>query len=364
MTVRRFSPKQKRALLWWTSRSPDRGRDAIICDGAVRSGKTLALCLGFVCWAMATFRGQQFALGGKTILAIRRNMLHDLLPLLGRREAAGLRAMAGMEEGTWSLTEDLPWTVAFHEVVPAAGLAEETKRAEEKPAAQGPVPDEEALAYQYPYASACTAPTKLTATQLKGREKDQEIAENTARPYVRQAFAAPGFLAGRRPMSPEERGTAMHLVMQYLPLDGDVDEVISDLLARKLLTAEQAETVDRRAIRRFLASPLAEELRRAERVEREYRFSLLVPAGEYYPGLGPDEEVLLQGVVDLFAVENDGVTVVDFKTDHVSGNLQEERALAYRSQLQAYSAALERILELPVKRRILYFFHTGEWISL
>ena len=287
-----------------------------------------------------------------------------LLPLLGRREAAGLRAMAGMEEGTWSLTEDLPWTVAFHEVVPAAGLAEETKRAEEKPAAQGPVPDEEALAYQYPYASACTAPTKLTATQLKGREKDQEIAENTARPYVRQAFAAPGFLAGRRPMSPEERGTAMHLVMQYLPLDGDVDEVISDLLARKLLTAEQAETVDRRAIRRFLASSLAEELRRAERVEREYRFSLLVPAGEYYPGLGPDEEVLLQGVVDLFAVENDGVTVVDFKTDHVSGNLQEERALAYRSQLQAYSAALERILELPVKRRILYFFHTGEWISL
>ena len=74
--------------------------------------------------------------------------------------------------------------------------------------------------------------------------------------------------------------------------------------------------------------------------------------------------MLLQGVVDLFAVENDGVTVVDFKTDHVSGNLQEERALAYRSQLQAYSAALERILELPVKRRILYFFHTGEWISL
>ena len=111
MTVRRFSPKQKRALLWWTSRSPDRGRDAIICDGAVRSGKTLALCLGFVCWAMATFRGQQFALGGKTILAIRRNMLHDLLPLLGRlgfvcRERRGehtLSISGGGRENTFHL---------------------------------------------------------------------------------------------------------------------------------------------------------------------------------------------------------------------------------------------------------------------
>lgn len=287
-----------------------------------------------------------------------------LLPLLRRREAAGLRAMAGMEEGMWSPTEDLPWTVAFHEIAPAAGLVGKTENPEEKPVSLGPIPDERALAYQYPYAAACTAPTKLTATQLKGREKDQEIAENTARPYVRRPFAVPGFLTGRRPLGPEERGTAMHLVMQYLPLEGDVDETIADLLARRLLTPEQAEAVDRRAIRRFLASSLAEELRRAQRVEREYRFSLLVPAGDYCPGLGPDEEVLLQGVVDLFAVEDDGVTVVDFKTDRVSGEEQKERALSYQPQLQAYSAALERILTLPVKRRILYFFHTGEWISL
>lgn len=75
----RFSPKQRRVLTWWCR---DDGCDAVICDGAVRSGKTLALGMGFVLWAQATFRDQQFALCGKTIGGLRRNLLRDLLPRL------------------------------------------------------------------------------------------------------------------------------------------------------------------------------------------------------------------------------------------------------------------------------------------
>ena len=73
-----FSPKQRRALLWWQKED----WDGIICDGAVRSGKTLAMSLGFFCWAMSCFTGQQFALGGKTILSLRRNVLSQSLPHL------------------------------------------------------------------------------------------------------------------------------------------------------------------------------------------------------------------------------------------------------------------------------------------
>ena len=51
-----FSPKQRRVLRWWGRASPDRGRDAIICDGAVRSGKTMCLGLSFVLWAMGRDR--------------------------------------------------------------------------------------------------------------------------------------------------------------------------------------------------------------------------------------------------------------------------------------------------------------------
>ena len=78
-----FSPKQRKAMLWWLPGSPDAGYEAIVCDGAVRSGKTLAMGLGFFLWAQARFHGRRFALCGKTIGALRRNVLVELLPKLG-----------------------------------------------------------------------------------------------------------------------------------------------------------------------------------------------------------------------------------------------------------------------------------------
>ncbi len=154
--------------------------------------------------------------------------------------------------------------------------------------------------------------------------------------------------------------------MQHLPLkeDTDVGAVVEDLAARRVLTREQAEAVDQAAVRRFLASPLASELQKADRVEREFRFSLLMPGEKYFPELDGGEEVLLQGVVDLFAVRDGGVTVVDFKTDYVTEDTLPEKIAHYRPQLEAYSAALERILELPVKHRILYFFCAGQAVEV
>ena len=81
MSYVRFSPKQRKAMLWWM---PGSGSyEAIVCDGAVRSGKTLAMGLGFFLWAASSFHGQRFALCGKTIGALRRNVLAELLPRLG-----------------------------------------------------------------------------------------------------------------------------------------------------------------------------------------------------------------------------------------------------------------------------------------
>ena len=79
-----FSPKQRRVLTWWRPGSRDRERQAIICDGAVRSGKTLCTGLSFFCWAMSCFQDRNFALCGRTIQSVRRNLLSELLPLLER----------------------------------------------------------------------------------------------------------------------------------------------------------------------------------------------------------------------------------------------------------------------------------------
>ena len=82
MSYVRFSPKQRRAMGWWLPGSPDGEKEAIVCDGAVRSGKTLAMGLGFFLWAQASFQGRRFALCGKTIGALRRNVLVEILPRL------------------------------------------------------------------------------------------------------------------------------------------------------------------------------------------------------------------------------------------------------------------------------------------
>ena len=82
MNYSRFSQKQKRAMNWWMPGGKDEGYEAIVCDGAVRSGKTLAMGLGFFLWAMCSFDGKRFALCGKTIAALRRNVLAEVLPRL------------------------------------------------------------------------------------------------------------------------------------------------------------------------------------------------------------------------------------------------------------------------------------------
>ena len=87
MSYRSFSEKQRKVLTWWVPGNPDAGKQAIICDGAVRSGKTLAMGLSFFLWAMTCFRGQRFGVCGKTISSLRRNVLSEILPRLGKMGA-------------------------------------------------------------------------------------------------------------------------------------------------------------------------------------------------------------------------------------------------------------------------------------
>lgn len=82
MEIKEFSKKQLKVLSWWCGGSKYRSRDAIICDGAVRSGKTFCMALSFVLWSFYDFAGNDFALCGKTIRSLRRNMVTPVIALL------------------------------------------------------------------------------------------------------------------------------------------------------------------------------------------------------------------------------------------------------------------------------------------
>lgn len=77
----RFSEKQKTVLTWWKTERY-KSCDAVICDGAVRSGKTLCMSVSFAAWAMSRFNGGSFAICGKTVTSLRRNVITPLLSAL------------------------------------------------------------------------------------------------------------------------------------------------------------------------------------------------------------------------------------------------------------------------------------------
>ena len=290
-----------------------------------------------------------------------------LLTLLNTFQASELHGFAGVRPS--ELTE-APAGVTVHlhriggeETEGAASPAEEDTG--ESP---DTTPDTASLGFVYGHRAATVTPSKVTATQLKGRAIDEEIAEGTLPRRRESAPERPRFLQEKRGLTGAERGTAMHLVMQFLPLDTAAEpwavaEVIDGLRRRRLLTPEQAAALDVSALVRFLASPLAERIRNAPRLWREYRFALLTDAG-IYDGDAAGEEMLLQGVADCVFETESGLAVVDFKTDRVQTAEVQRRAEVYRAQLDAYAGALSRILERPVTERILYFFACGEEISL
>ena len=80
MSYTSFSAKQRTVLTWWMPGNPYADKEAIVCDGAVRSGKTLAMGLSFFLWAMTCFDGKRFGVCGKTISSLRRNVLSEILP--------------------------------------------------------------------------------------------------------------------------------------------------------------------------------------------------------------------------------------------------------------------------------------------
>ena len=229
----------------------------------------------------------------------------------------------------------------------------------------------------YPYAIAPDLPSKLTVTSLKGRYSadfsddprstinDSQLFDGNLKTQslsLRRGFAfeRPEFIAKKSGLSAAERGTALHLALQCIDFKGcaDAGSVGKELLRLKeksLLTEEQCAAVDAKKLSGFFESEIGKRILRSEDVRREFRFSLLCPAEQFYPG-GGDDKILFQGVIDCFFEEEGELVVVDFKTDHVTPETLEEKAAYYAPQLVAYSEALERMTGKRVKERGVYFF--------
>lgn len=243
--------------------------------------------------------------------------------------------------------------------------------------------DEEALArlserfaYEYPHKNMENLYTKTTVSELKkaamegGQEEPAKelFPQEEIKPYV------PKFMREKEDISGTTRGSAVHRVMELLDFTRayedkkSVAEMMDAFTASGCLSEEYRGAVREDKIFRFLKTPLAERMRAAAlagKLYREQPFVYGISAARLKDKSRPDgdnafpaeETVLIQGIVDAFFEEEDGLVLLDYKTDVIKA--PEELVKRYKVQLDYYEEALESLTGKKVKERMLYSFYLG-----
>ena len=287
-----------------------------------------------------------------------------MLAAMQRTEAGQLHNLAGRPGQTRS--SDHPWKIEVAEApesLTGSGRTEEN-RSFMPEGMEGQI--QNALGFRYSHTPATLAPSKQTATGRKGRSKDEEAAQDTRAQQTYRSWRKPSFVEETR--GGKDYGSAIHGAMQYIRYEACMDEdgvrqEISRLVEQGLLTPQQGELVNTAHIAAFFDTEPGRKLREGAQHLREFKFSILDDGSRYGDGL-EGEQVLLQGVVDCALLEEDGVTILDFKTDRVDEANLDAAVRRYALQVQTYADALSRIYELPVKQTLLYFFRLNRFVQV
>ena len=229
------------------------------------------------------------------------------------------------------------------------------------------------LSWKYPFAYAARVPAMISVTELKRRlEEERRGKEDTLETDINWFTGSfpglvkkPLFLEEKKGLSPAEVGTAMHFVMQHLDFaKGNYEEQIEAMTARELLTEQQADSINVDQIKQFFASPLGKRLISSDSVSREVPFQIELPCRELYSAIEQedcqDETLLLQGIIDCYFEEEDGIVLLDYKTDYVPEGGIELIRDRYRVQIDYYARALELLTGKRVKGKYIYLFSIGE----
>ncbi|WP_058308178.1 helicase-exonuclease AddAB subunit AddA [Gracilibacillus massiliensis] len=228
------------------------------------------------------------------------------------------------------------------------------------------------LEFQYPYQDSIHFRAKQTVTEMKRQHevKDSYSDQQIIEPFRAPIRKRPRFMQTEQKLTRAEIGTAMHTVMQHLPLAEEWNEIkltefISKLEAQEIITTDEAAVIDTEAILAFFETEIGKQVVEAEHVEREIPFSLTLPAGEVYPNWQEEEQerIFLQGVIDCVIQTDEGWILLDYKTDQIqeeiSSQTEEKLKNRYQIQIDLYAKALEQIWKQPVVEKYLYFFDKG-----
>ena len=238
---------------------------------------------------------------------------------------------------------------------------------------------EERLNWTYKHRAAVETRSKQSVTEVKRQREifqDEKSDDQLLKGFSQSLKERPRFLQSKQ-LTPAERGTAMHIVMQHLDLTKWQDEVsirelIAELEGKELLTPEQAKAIDVEPICQLIQSDLGEKMRSASEIYKEVPFSLGVDSKWIYSDFqGEQETVVLQGVIDCILRDEKGeLILVDYKTDVIQNRFTSEEQVKetmkrrYSTQLHLYEKAIKEIWEIPCKEKVLYFFDGGRTLKI
>ena len=156
-------------------------------------------------------------------------------------------------------------------------------------------------------------------------------------------------------------GDSYHHALAFYDYSKDISQL------SEFLSQEEYGLLNQEKLKKFLDSPLGQLFAKAYKENSLYREQHFMQEVEYeklFPEDGGDnvEKVILQGIIDAFIMEEEGIILVDYKTDRVKDG--EELRNRYQKQIDLYSEALEQILGKKVKRRVLYSLSLGEEVDL
>lgn len=220
------------------------------------------------------------------------------------------------------------------------------------------------LTYKYPYEEINMIPASISVSEVKRRVLEEENSENI---FYKPELKKPRFLEGKKSLSPSERGTALHTVMQHINLSigssyDSIKSEIEEMEKNYIISKDEKKSISINKVLEFLKSPLGKRFVNSENKFRETPFQIKVPIEEIFPKYKKDGTIIVQGVIDGFFEEGNDIILIDYKSDYVDN--REEIIEKYKVQINYYKKALEKITGKKVKEAYIYLFHNGEYYNL
>lgn len=220
----------------------------------------------------------------------------------------------------------------------------------------------EQMDYRYPYQEEQQIKQKITVSELKKRAYMEEEEGEVLVKEPESIPLLPKFLQEEEQVTGAARGTVYHKVMERLDFSGEYDRERLEqerklLVEQGRMTQEEAECIRIQDLLEFFHSSLGKRMSQAakqNKLWREQPFVLGIEAEEVYGKSNLQDMILLQGIIDAYFEEEDGLVLVDYKTDRVYS--EKELLERYRVQLECYAKALTRLTGKPVKGCYIYSF--------